>query len=298
MTHHHNHSHHSNLSINKILIISILLNLLFVITETGIGLIENSLSLLSDAGHNFSDIFSLILVVIAFKLAKVKSNDKFTYGYKKSTILISLINAIILFVTVGVIITESIHKFQSKDMINGIAISWTAGAGIIVNGLTALLLMRNQKNDLNIRGAILHMLADTLVSTGVVISGIIITYTEIYIIDPIVSIIIAIIILLSTRNLLSSSLRLTLDGTPENLSINEVSLSIKKVCHVKDVHHIHIWAISTTENALTAHIVIDDISKMNETKHLLKELLCSLNISHSTLEFEISPSTCDSTFCN
>ncbi|MBR6015662.1 MAG: cation transporter, partial [Prevotella sp.] len=182
--HHHDHSHghhHHHVekltSLNGIFIFSIVLNLLFVIIEAVIGLVEGSLSLLSDAGHNLSDVFSLVLVLVAFQLAKVHANSRFTYGYKKSTVLISLLNAIILLVAVGAIIIESIHKFYEPTEVNGVAISWTAGIGIVINGLTAFLLLRGQKNDLNVRGAFLHMVADTLVSVGVVISGIIIAVT-------------------------------------------------------------------------------------------------------------------------
>ena len=211
--HHHHHHHVEKLtSLNGIFIFSIVLNLLFVIIEAVIGLVEGSLSLLSDAGHNLSDVFSLVLVLVAFQLAKVHSNPRFTYGYRKSTILISLLNAVILLVAVGAIIIESIHKFYEPTDVNGVAISWTAGIGIVINGLTAFLLLRGQKNDLNVRGAFLHMVADTLVSVGVVISGIIIAVTGWTIVDPIVSLIIAAVILVSTWNLLSGSLRLTLDG--------------------------------------------------------------------------------------
>ena len=145
---------------NGIFILSIILNVVFVLVEAGVGLWQDSLSLLSDAGHNLSDVFSLVLVLIAFRLAKVQRNERFTYGYRKSTVLISLLNAVILLVAVGAIVIESIHKFSAPTEVNGIAVSWTAGVGILINGATALLLMRGQKNDLNVRGAFLHMAAD------------------------------------------------------------------------------------------------------------------------------------------
>ncbi|MBP5649877.1 MAG: cation transporter, partial [Bacteroidales bacterium] len=169
--HHHFHHHHHaapTQSLNGIFILSIILNGLFVLIEAGVGLWQNSLSLLSDAGHNLSDVFSLLLVLIAFRLAKAQRNERFTYGYRKYTVLISLLNAVILLVAVGAIVIESIHKFSEPTEVNGIAVSWTAGVGILINGATALLLMRGQKSDLNVRGAFLHMAADTLVSIGVV----------------------------------------------------------------------------------------------------------------------------------
>lgn len=298
--HHHSHHHHhvgKLTSLNGIFVFSIVLNLLFVGIEALVGLLENSLSLLSDAGHNLSDVFSLLLVLVAFQLSKVKSNHHYTYGYQKSTVLISLLNAIILLVAVGAIVIESIHKFYEPSEVNGAAISWTAGIGILINGLTAILLMKGQKNDLNVRGAFLHMAADTLVSVGVVISGIIIALTGITIIDPIMSLVIAFVILLSTWNLLADSLRLSLDGMPENITWKQVDAALEKCEHVKDVHHIHVWAMSTTDNALTAHVVIDDICNLEETKETLKTNLRHIGISHSTLEFETQECHCHSHEC-
>ena len=298
-SHHHHHHHVEKItSLNGIFIFSIVLNLLFVIIEAAIGLLEGSLSLLSDAGHNLSDVFSLVLVLVAFQLAKVHANSRFTYGYKKSTVLISLLNAIILLVAVGAIVIESIHKFYEPTDVNGEAISWTAGVGIVINGLTALLLMRDQKNDLNVRGAFLHMAADTLVSVGVVISGIVISMTGWTIVDPIVSLIIAFVILVSTWNLLSGSLRLSLDGLPENVSLEKVRNVLSNHEHVREVHHLHIWAISTTDNALTAHIVIDSLDAMESVKDELKHRLEQLNIGHSTLEFETAESHCHDHDCH
>ncbi len=294
--HHHEHIHQIN-SLNSVFIISIVLNLLFVIIEAGVGLFESSLSLLSDAGHNLSDVFSLVLVLIAFRLAKVHSSKSFTYGLKKSSILISLLNAIILLVAVGAIIIESIHKFYEPTPINGTAVSITAGVGIIINGATAMLLMKGQKSDLNVRGAFLHMAADTLVSVGVVVSGIIINSTGWNVIDPIVSLFIAIIILVSTWKLLSESVKLSVDGTPNGINIDELTSMIDSEEHVCSVHHIHVWAMSTTENAMTAHVVIDDINNMEEVKHELKEKLKEHKIIHTTLEMETTGCKCHDMNC-
>lgn len=298
--HHHHHDHHHTTptqSLSGIFILSIILNGLFVLIEAGVGLWQNSLSLLSDAGHNLSDVFSLLLVLIAFHLVKVKRNEHYTYGYRKSTILISLLNAVILLVAVGAIVIESIHKFSNPVEVNGIAVSWTAGVGILINGATALLLMRGQKSDLNVRGAFLHMAADTLVSVGVVISGIIIYYTGWTIIDPIVSLIIAIVILISTWELLSDSLRLAVDGIPEGMELEEIEHLITEEEHVKETHHIHVWAISTTETALTAHIVLDDLTCWPEVTERLKHTLAEHGISHVTLEPETSDWHCHDHEC-
>lgn len=295
--HHHEHHHHhapaDNKQMRKILWVAIVLNLLFVGVEAGVGIWQNSLSLLSDAGHNLSDVFSLVLVVIGLHLVQVHSNSRYTYGYKKSTILISLANAILLLVAVGVIIAESVHKLREPAAIDGSVISWTAGVGILINGLTTFLLMHGQKDDLNIRGAFLHMAADTLVSVGVVISGIVIARTGWFIIDPIISIAIAVVILVSTWELLRDSMRLALDGVPEGIEVEEVAEAMRSADHVTDVHHLHIWAMSTTENALTAHVVIDDEHQAAEVRKTLKERLHEQGINHATIEIESGGDCCD-----
>ena len=291
--HHHHHVAADNGQIRKILWVAIILNLLFVGVEAGVGLWQNSLSLLSDAGHNLSDVFSLVLVVGGLHLVQVHSNEHYTYGYKKSTILISLANAILLLVAVGVIMAESIHKLREPATIDGAVISWTAGVGILVNGLTTVLLMRGQKGDLNIRGAFLHMAADTLVSIGVVISGIVIKHTGWFIIDPIISIVIAVVILISTWELLRDSMRLALDGVPEGIEVDEVAQLMRDTEHVTDVHHLHIWAMSTTQNALTAHVVIDDEHEATAVRKALKEALSTKGITHATIEIERDNDCCD-----
>lgn len=293
MAHEHHHHHTApTQSLNGIFIFSIVLNVLFVLIEAGVGFWQDSLSLLSDAGHNLSDVFSLLLVLVAFRLAKVHSNEHFTYGYRKSTVLISLLNAVILLVAVGAIVIESIHKFSEPAQVNGIAVSWTAGVGILINGLTAMLLMHGQKSDLNVRGAFLHMLADTLVSIGVVISGIVIYYTGWNIVDPIVSLAIAAVILISTWELLSDSLRLAVDGIPEGVDKKEIEQELLENEHVSEVHHVHIWAISTTETALTAHVVVDDLANWPQVSHQLKHELSEHGIAHATLEPETPDTHC------
>ena len=305
--HHHDHDHHGHhhhghvgklTSLNGIFVFSIVLNLLYVIIEALVGFWQDSLSLLSDAGHNLSDVFSLLLVLIAFQLAKVHASKHYTYGYKKSTVLISLVNAILLLVAIGGILIESYHKFYEPTVIDGAVVSWTAGIGILINGLTVVLLMKGQKNDMNVRGAFLHMVADTLVSVGVVVSGVLISFTGWYVIDPIVSIIIAIVILISTWELLTGSLRLLVDGIPEGVDWEKVEAILKSHPQVKEVHHIHIWAISTTDNALTAHIVIDDLNALEAVKEHIKHQLKEANVSHSTLEFETPGGHCHDHECD
>lgn len=295
--HSHQHSHAINAeSLNKAFIIGIVLNLAFVVIEFAAGFWFDSLALLSDAGHNLSDVVSLVLALLAFRLAKVKANERYTYGYKKSTILVSLLNAVILLVAVGAIVIESIHKLSNPAVVPGGAIAWVAGVGVLINAFTAFLFMKDKEKDLNVKGAYLHMAADALVSVGVLVAGIVISRTGWYIIDPIIGLIVAVVILISTWNLLHDSLRLTLDGVPTSIDSQKVVKAIRALPGVDDVHHIHIWAISTTENALTAHIVLKQPEGMQEVKHLIRHRLEDFGIRHATLEFEVPGEHCEAVF--
>ena len=280
-------------SLNKAFIIGIALNITFVIVEFGVGFYYNSLGLLSDAGHNLGDVASLVLAMLAFRLEKVHPNSRYTYGYKKSTILVSLLNAVILLIAVGIIIAESIDKLFHPVSVDGSAIAWTAGVGVVINALTAWLFMKDKDKDLNVKGAYLHMAADTLVSVGVVASGIIITYTGWSIIDPIIGLGIAVIIIVSTWGLLHDSLRLSLDGVPVGIDAQKIQQLIMEQPGVENCHHLHIWALSTTETALTAHVVIDDVERMEEIKCSIKNKLEEADIHHVTLEFEDKSISCE-----
>ena len=295
--HSHQHSHAINAeSLNKAFIIGIVLNLAFVVIEFAAGFWFDSLALLSDAGHNLSDVVSLVLALRAFRLAKVKANERYTYGYKKSTILVSLLNAVILLVAVGAIVIESIHKLNNPAVVPGGAIAWVAGVGVLINAFTAFLFMKDKEKDLNVKGAYLHMAADALVSVGVLVAGIVISRTGWYIIHPIIGLIVAVVILISTWNLLHDSLRLTLDGVPTSIDSQKLVKAIRALPGVDDVHHIHIWAISTTENALTAHIVLKQPEGMQEVKHLIRHRLEDFGIGHATLEFEVPGEHCEAVF--
>ena len=286
--HHHDHHHHEITSLNKAFIIGITLNLAFVVAEFAAGFWYNSLGLLSDAGHNLGDVASLVLAMLAFRLAKVHPTASYTYGYKKSTVLVSLLNAVILLVAVGIIIAESITKLLHPRPVEGDAIAWVAGIGVVINAVTAWLFMKDKDKDLNVKGAYLHMAADALVSVGVVISGIVIAHTGWYIIDPVIGLVIALVIIYSTWGLLRDSLRLSLDGVPAGTDIEKVEKAMHAVEGVQGVHHLHIWAISTTETALTAHVSIDDLSDMERIKQEIKHELQHVGIHHATLEFETS----------
>ena len=299
----HHHHHHSPAGVaeagplRRVYLICIGLNLAFLLAEAGIGVWKHSLGLLSDAGHNLSDVFSLILALIGFRMARSGGNKRFTYGYRKGSVLISLLNAVILLVAVGAILAESIRKLRNPVALDGGAVAWTAGAGIIVNGLTAWLLMRHQKNDINTRGAFLHMAADTLVSAGVVVSGIIISLTGWYFIDPVIGITVAGVILFSTWELLSESVRMSIDAVPEQIDFDETEKLIESVPGVCGAHHIHIWPISTTETALTAHLAVSSDCRPEEVVKAVKQALREAGISHATLETEREGSICGDDHC-
>jgi len=294
----HNHTGSPDLSgVNRAFIVGIILNLLFVVIEFGSGFFLNSLALISDAGHNLSDVASLALAMLAFRLAKVKPNQTFTYGLRKSTILVSLLNAVILLVVIGAIAWESIVRLKEPQQVQGDYMAVVAGIGIIINAVTALLFFKSRKDDLNIKGAFLHLTADALVSLGVVFAGIVIGFTAWYWLDTAVSFAIVIVILISTWGLLRDSTILALDGVPRGINLEKVKIAILSSKEIKDIHHIHVWAMSTTENALTAHIVVANdfpLSAFEPLKVATQKSLLLQNIQHSTLEIELAGEPCKS----
>jgi len=304
MEHDHSHHHHHGpvalTHVNTAFVVGIALNLLFVIFEVCAGLYAHSLSLLSDAGHNLADVGSLALSLLAFRLLKVKANEQYTYGYRKTSILVALFNAMILLLSIGAIIYEALHRFLNPEPIPGSTISIVAGVGIAVNTITALLFLRDKERDLNIKSAYLHLMSDAIVSLGIVIGGIIIYYTQWFWIDSVLSLVIALVILFTTWGLLKNSLRLSLDGVPADIHVAEIKEEMQKIAGVKEFHHIHVWAISTTENALTAHLVLDhSITSEQEStiKHEIRHRLLHKNIHHITIETERDNEVCEIKSC-
>ena len=276
---------------------AVTLNLLFTAVEAAAGWWGQSMGLLSDAGHNLSDVCCLLLAMLAFRLSMTKSTHRFTYGFRKTSVLISLVNAVLLLAVVVVIIVESLQKFAHPAEVSGALVTWTAAAGILINGFTAWLLSGHRKHDINTQGAFLHMLTDTLVSLGVVISGIVISVTGWNFVDPVVGLAIAAVILVSTAKLLWESVRLSVDAVPENIDPEEIVRKMKNVPEVTDVHHLHIWPISTTETALTAHVVVRDYACSAPVKAALKAMLAEEGLPHSTLELEVPEHACADTHC-
>lgn len=295
MSHDHTHGHAlpaATTGLNRAFILGIALNLGFVVVEFVVGFVTGSLALVSDAGHNLSDVASLALSLVAFRLARVKPTQQYTFGYRKSTILISLLNALILLLAVGAIGYEAIRRFSRPEPVEGSTIAIVAGIGIVVNAVSAFFFFKDKEKDLNVKGAYLHLLADAVVSLGAVIAGLIIAGTGWYWVDPLISLAIIIVIVYSTWGLLRSSLRLSLDGVPPGIDLEKVREAALKVPGVKDIYHIHIWAMSTTENALTAHVLVDGGlagGELDRLKAALRHELEHLDIRHATLETNSEP---------
>ena len=225
-------------------------------------------------------------------MLKKKADQTFTYGFKKATVLAAFVNSLLLVAAVVLIVWECVEKFRSGATVNGLAVIGTAAVGIVVNSFTVFLLSKGQEHDINIKGAYLHMLADTLVSIGVVVSGALILWTGAAWIDPVIGLLIAGIICWSGAGLFRESLHLILDGVPESVDLPHLSESLNKIENVAGIHHLHVWAISTTENALTAHVKLKDLARMEDTRSLLKDFLHHQGISHATLEFESASFPC------
>ena len=283
----HGHQHHAPRDFGRAFLIGIALNAGFIVLEVVFGLLSDSLALLADAGHNFGDVLGLVMAWVANELAKRVASSRRTYGWKRATVLAALFNALLLLVGVGAIVWEAIHRFREPPPVEGGTVIWVAALGILVNGATALLFMSGQKEDLNVRGAFLHMAADAAVSAGVMLAGGIILVTNWGWLDPLVSLLVAVVILIGTWDLFADSLNLSLDAVPANIDAAAVQAYLAELPEVSGIHHVHIWALSTTEVALTAHLVkrtpeLDDalLGRIRE------ELFHHYGIGHATIQFE------------
>ena len=289
--HHHEHSHHQDADAFR-LSLAILVNLAFVAAEFTAGLHWRSSGLTADAGHNLGDVGGLLVSLLAVLMTHLPPTRRFSYGFHKGTVLASLLNAVMLMGAVVFIVMECLERLLHPMTPPGIPIIVVAAIGIFVNGGTALLLEHGHKHDLIMKGAYLHMLADTLVSVGVVVSGVLILLTRWQWLDPIIGLAIAAIILISTIGLLKESVILAMDGVPPELDITKVSRQLAGIYGIKNIHHLHVWPIGTTRVALTAHIVIDKESRRTTVQKMVNERLQELGILHSTLEFETSGTPC------
>jgi cobalt-zinc-cadmium efflux system protein len=285
--HHHHHHHAPRSDYGRAFLFGILLNAGFVVIEGAYGFFTHSLALVADAGHNLSDVAGLIMAWGAFWLSRKKPNQYFTFGLRKSSILSALFNSLLLMIAVGMILWEAISRFKNPNPINSQSVMIVAGIGIFVNGLTALLFFKDKDHDLNLKGAYLHMAADALVSVGVVFSALIISKTSWFWIDPLMSVIISLVIVHGTWSLLRDSLKLSMDAVPENIDLLKVKEYFESIDEVSDVHDLHIWAISTTETALTVHLTLKDGIINNEliTKISI-DLKNKFQIHHPTIQTE------------
>lgn len=288
MSHDHSHHHsHSEGNYDNKFKIGIALNLLFVIVEFIFGILYDSLALIADAGHNFSDVIGLVIALGASYLVRRKPTENFTYGFKKSSIIGAQINALILLFAIGIIVWEAVDRITSPPEVEGGILIIVAGIGVVINGITTYLFVGGKDSDLNIKGAYLHMLADTLISLGVVVSGIIILLSGANWIDPIISILISIIIFWSTWKLLQDSTKLSLDAVPDSINIEKVKEYFINKSEINDFHDLHIWALSTTETALTVHLLIDEkLNRDSLIKNVNHDLEHNFGISHSTIQTE------------
>lgn len=288
MGHTHGHTHHppAEESYAKIFALAIGLNIAFVVAEVIFGLIANSSALLADAGHNAGDVLGLAFAWAASWLATLKPQGKYTYGLRKTTILASLVNALLLFGAAALISREAIEKFENPEPISGNIVMMVASFGVVINTATALLFMKGQRHDLNIKGAFLHMAADAAVSAGVVVSGYIINRTSLVWIDPVTSLLIITVIIWSTWSLFSDSVNLVLDAVPNHIDIEKVRLFLLLQKGVVSVHDLHIWAMSTTHVALTAHLVMPEGNDDAFIRNLQEQLSHTFGINHITIQVE------------
>ena len=283
---HHHHPAPNNQGLT--FAITIFLNLAFVGVEFVYGFMVNSTALIADAGHNVSDVLGLLLSWGAIILARRQPSKRYTYGLRSTSILAALANAMLLLVACGAIAWEAVHRFSQPPAIAGLTISLVAGVGIAINGLSALLLMKGSKGDLNIRSAYLHMAADTAVSLAVVIAGIAMLYTGWYWLDPTISLVIVVVIVIGTWGLLRESLQLALSAVPAQIDAPAINAYLNQLEGVTDTHDLHIWGLSTTENALTVHLVMPGghpgDAFMDDCVLTLKE---RFSVHHSTLQIEL-----------
>ena len=287
--HNHNHSYSPERNFNSAFGIGILLNVIYIVVEVIYGVIINSMALLADAGHNFSDVLGLLLAWGAAYLAKTATTEKRTYGLRKSTILAALFNAIILMIAVGAISIEAVRKLIYPEPVQGSTMMIVAGIGFVINAVTALLFMKGREKDLNIKGAFLHMAADAGVSLGVVLAGLVIFYTNWLWIDPVISLVIVLVITIGTWSLMRDSFHLSMDAVPKGIDLKEVEDYFKDLEGVDEVHDLHIWGMSTTENALTVHLVVPEEQKDDSfLKEVCGELQSRFGIVHPTIQIEKS----------
>lgn len=287
--HHHGHDHaHAPTHFNQAFAVGIALNVLFVAVEAFYGWKANSLALLADAAHNLSDVAGLVLAWVGALASQLKPDARHTYGWQRGTIMAALINAILLLLAMGSLGWEAVQRLQTHEATEGWTVIGVAAVGIVVNTVTALLFMKDRKDDLNIRGAFLHMAADALVSAGVVLGGVLYLWQGWAWIDPAMSLLVAAVIVVGTWSLFHQSLHMMFDGVPLHLDLHQVHGCLMALPGVVAVHDLHVWAMSTSQVALTAHLVVAEASAdsgdlLASAQEALDE---QFHIRHVTLQIE------------
>ena len=284
-TGHHNHSPARDHG--RAFVIAIALNAGFVVVEFGYGFAANSTALMADAGHNLSDVLGLALAWGAAILSRKAPSERYTYGLRSTSILAALANAVLLLVACGAIAWEAFQRFSQPPLVAGLTVASVATAGLLINGLSAWLFLKGSKEDLNIRGAFLHMATDAAVSAGVLVSGVAILFTQWYWLDPVISLMVVTVIMFNTWGLLRDSVQLALSAVPPHIDIAAIEAFLRNQPGVTDVHDLHIWGLSTTESALTVHLVMPDGYPGDAFMDNIRNNLEShYAIHHSTLEIE------------
>ena len=286
--------HHHEIDFGRAFALGVLLNTGFIVAEVIFGLLSHSLSLLADAGHNLGDVMGLLMAWAATNLARRSPTERFTYGLRRTSVLAALFNAILLLVGIGAIAAEAIRRIGHPEPVFGQTMIWVAAAGVVVNGVTAWMFAGGHKGDLNIRGAFLHMTADAAVSAGVVVAGFVILRTGWSLLDPISSLVIVVIILVGTWGLLRDSVSLVLDAVPRGIDPGAVKSFLEQLPGIAEIHHLHVWGLSTTETACTAHVVKREPQLDDQLlKEIARELHDRFGIEHTTIQFEC----CDESDC-
>lgn len=293
MAHEHHHHAHAPADFGRAFALGIALNIGFVLVETFYGWRSDSLALLADAGHNLSDVFGLLMAWGGYRLARLRPDRKHTYGWGRATILAALFNALILLVAVGGIIWEAVSRFSHPVPVAADTVMLVAAIGVVVNGITAWLFMSGNQDDLNLHGVVLHMAADALVSLGVVIAGVLFIWTGWTWLDPAISLVIALVILLGTWDLLRQSLHLSLDGVPASIELDKVRAYLGLLPHVCGVHDLHVWAMSTSEIALSVHLSMPEGHPGDAfLEQIADELHDRFAIEHATVQIETGCKRC------
>ena len=289
-SHSHGHDHgqaHVPRDFGRAFAIGIALNLAFVVAETVFGFIANSMALLADAGHNLSDVLGLVVAWAGAVMARRASSPRFTYGFKKAPILAALANSLFLLIAVGAIGAEAIRRLFHPSLTEGGTVVIVAAVGIAINGATALLFAGGRDHDINVRGAYLHMTADAAVSAAVVFAGAVILWTGQQWVDPMMSLAVAVVILWGSIGLLKESVWMSLAGVPAGINVDQVDMELAALAGVETVHDLHVWPLSTTETALTAHLVAPDIDSTDELLERARRMLHDrFGIQHCTLQIE------------